>query len=186
MMKHRCIEFMFVLSLLFSFTACGSSGDKQTFEEKLSTEIPLLGHRNWIVITDMAYPLQNRPGIETVYADESFKDVVKTVFKKIKKAPHVYAHVYQDEEVKALTEEICPGIEKYRKSLEESVPAEEVKFMRHEKLLSKMEGVSRSYKVLVIKTDLTLPYTSLFIELDCKYWDADKQKLLEEMLRQKK
>lgn len=28
------------------------------WQSKLQEKLPLLGHRNWIVITDMAYPLQ--------------------------------------------------------------------------------------------------------------------------------
>jgi len=34
--------------------------------------------------------------------------------------------------------------------------------------------------VLVIKTDMTIPYTSVFFELDCGYWDSDAEKRLRE------
>ena len=33
---------------------------------KVQQELPLLGHRNWIMIVDSAYPLQVSPGIETI------------------------------------------------------------------------------------------------------------------------
>ena len=45
--------------------------DWKTF---LKEELPLLGHRNWIVVTDMAYPLQTNPGIKTIFAAEPFTE----------------------------------------------------------------------------------------------------------------
>jgi len=32
------------------------------------------------------------------------------------------------------------------------------------------------YKILVLKTDQTVPYTSVFIKLDCGYWNEGKEK----------
>lgn len=100
--------------------------------------------------------------------------------------PHVYGHFYQDEELKALTDELCPGIQDYRSVVKKFVPEEEVSYVRHDKLLSRMDNVSRSYNVLVLKTKLVMPYTSLFIELDCKYWNKDNQEKLEKTLRNMK
>ena len=36
------------------------SQHKTNWQTVLQDKLPLLGHRNWIVITDMAYPLQNQ------------------------------------------------------------------------------------------------------------------------------
>ena len=33
-----------------------------SWQEKLEEQLPLLGHRNWILIVDSAYPLQNASG----------------------------------------------------------------------------------------------------------------------------
>jgi len=35
--------------------------------------------------------------------------------------------------------------------------------------------VSSLCRVVIIKTPLTLPYTSTFFNLDCGYWDADRE-----------
>ena len=35
---------------------------KKEFEEIL----PMLGHRNWILVVDKAYPMQSADGIETI------------------------------------------------------------------------------------------------------------------------
>ena len=188
MKNRKSFNWLFALLLLLPLcTSCGhEAGVKVDWEEKLSEEMPLLGHRNWIVITDMAYPLQNKPGIETIYTGESFENVVETVCKKLNKTSHVYGHFYQDEELKALTDELCPGIQDYRNVVKKFVPEEEVSYVRHDKLLARIDNVSRSYNVLVIKTKLVMPYTSLFIELDCKYWNKDSQEKLEKTLRDMK
>jgi len=37
--------------------------------------------------------------------------------------------------------------------------------------------------VLVLKTTMTIPYSSVFIRLDCKYWSADAEKRLRARMR---
>jgi len=32
------------------------------------------------------------------------------------------------------------------------------------------------FNVLILKTDMTLPYTSVFIELECGYWSEAAEK----------
>ena len=44
--------------------------EEQTWEQRLQHLLPLLGHRNWIVVADSAYPAQSNPGIETIYTGE--------------------------------------------------------------------------------------------------------------------
>ena len=36
------------------------------WRSRLTQELPLLGHRNWIAVVDSAYPLQTSAGIETI------------------------------------------------------------------------------------------------------------------------
>ena len=50
------------------------SQHKTNWQTVLQDKLPLLGHRNWIVITDMAYPLQTREGITTLYANEPYTE----------------------------------------------------------------------------------------------------------------
>ena len=57
--------------------------------------MPLLGHRNWIVVTDMAYPLQTNPGVLTLDATaDDFPTVLRTIRGELDSASHVVAHVY--------------------------------------------------------------------------------------------
>ena len=52
---------------------------------------------------------------------------------------------------------------------------DEVTLVPHEELIRRLDKVSSLCRVVIIKTPLTLPYTSTFFELDCGYWDAERE-----------
>lgn len=54
--------------------------------------------------------------------------------------------------------------------------------LMHEEVFSKMDKAAQLFGVVVLKTESTLPYSSLFIELDSKYWDADRERILRQRL----
>jgi hypothetical protein len=31
------------------------------------------------------------------------------------------------------------------------------------------------FRILIVKTDMIIPYTSVFFELDCGYWNAEAE-----------
>ena len=127
----------------------------------LEDVLPMLGHRNWIVITDMAYPLQSGQGITTLFADEPYLEVLKTVNEKIKAAPHVFAHVYNDKELEYITEEMVPGIGELRSGIR-SICGPEAQSVMHEELISRLDESGKLFSVLIIKTPQTIPYTTTF------------------------
>ena len=47
--------------------------------------------------------------------------------------------------------------------------------MPHEEILERINGAAAKYEVLVLKTATTLPYTSVFLELDCGYWNESAE-----------
>jgi hypothetical protein len=53
-------------TLLLLTTASFCQQSSSNWQTKLHQQLPLLGHRNWILIVDSAYPLQVSPGIETI------------------------------------------------------------------------------------------------------------------------
>lgn len=152
--------------------------DETNWQIVLEKKLPLLGHRNWIVITDMAYPLQTKTGITTMYAPESYTDVLSLVKKMIDASSHVYAHIYQDRELSFLNEDICPGIDQIKSKMEAILPSSHITSIPHDDLIARLDSISNLFEVVIIKTGLTKPYTTTFFELDCKYWDSDKQSKL--------
>lgn len=154
---------------------CRTRSEAPDWQTVLAEQMPLLGHRNWIVVTDMAYPLQTNPGITTLFADAPYADVIRKVSSLINDAPHVFAHIYQDSEQQKLSEELVPGWDAYKASVAEVLKAEDVEYVPHEELIRRLDEVSSLCRVVIIKTPLTLPYTSTFFNLDCGYWDANRE-----------
>lgn len=149
---------------------------EQNWKTTLSNQLNLLGHRNWIVVTDMAYPLQSNPGVTTLFANEDFAKVVERTLRMIEEAPHIRAHIYVDEEQHAMSDRLCKGWSAYQRSLADAVGNNEINYLPHEELIHRLDTVSSTFNAIIIKTPLTIPYTSVFLELDCAYWDAAREK----------
>lgn len=159
----------------------------QEWRSRLSEELPLLGHRNWIAIVDSAYPLQTSEGIETIETNGDQLDVVRRVLHAVAETPHLRPVVFTDEELKAVPEDDAPGATYYRDSLNhflESFQAGNLErtSLPHEQIISKLDEAGRTFHVLVLKTRMTIPYTSVFIRLDCGYWSAEQEKRLRERM----
>jgi hypothetical protein len=86
--------------------------------------------------------------------------------------------IYNDQELKYLNDQDAPGISSYRTRLAAMLHGRTVNVLPHDQMISKLDTVSRSFQVLIIKTNLTLPYTSVFLQLDCAYWPVDAEKRL--------
>ncbi len=141
----------------------------------LKQKLPILGHRNFIVIADSAYPMQSNPGIETIYTGDKQIDVVKEVIVAIEKAPHVSGTIYLDQELDYVPEINAPGIDAYRASLNAVLGLRTVMRLPHIDIIKKLDESSDLFNVLILKTDLTLPYTSVFIELGAGYWNDQSE-----------
>lgn len=153
------------------------------WKAELTAKLPYLGHRNWIVITDMAYPLQSGPGITTLYADEPYEQVLQQVKQMIDDAPHVFAHTYCDKELGLIPEADMPGVSSFREKATR-IYGNEVTPVPHEQLIARLDEAGKLFNVVIVKTSLTMAYTSTFFELDCNYWSADRQRRLDEAMRQ--
>jgi L-fucose mutarotase/ribose pyranase (RbsD/FucU family) len=141
------------------------------WREVLSRKLPLFGHRNWIVIADAAYPAQCAAGATTMFAGGEPLDVVRDVLAAIAAAEHVKAKVRMDRELRFVSERDAPGIDEFRGKIAELLQWSDVQTTPHEELIAMLDRAATTFEVLVIKTGLTLPYTSVFLELDCAYWN---------------
>jgi hypothetical protein len=148
------------------------------WRQLVEQELPLLGHRNWIVIVDSAYPLQSSPGVETVETGASEGEVVRTVLGDLSKSKHVAPDVYMDAELPFVPEQGAPGVTAYRAQLPSMLGSLPVESLPHEQLIKMLGDAGTTFHILVLKTTLTIPYTSVFLRLDCKYWDAAQEAAL--------
>ncbi|MHC5077118.1 MAG: hypothetical protein ACYTFM_11920 [Planctomycetota bacterium] len=112
-----------ILCLLIfgALIACMSHGCQKVenwrWEKKLSKELKLIGHRNWIVVADSAYPAQNSTGIETIVTGGEQLEAVKKALTTIDEAKHVQANIYLDKELDSVADTDAPGIHIYREEL---------------------------------------------------------------------
>ena len=170
-----------LFALMMLMTAPTFAAD--TWKTKLQKELPLLGHRNWIVVVDSAYPLQTAPGIETICANEDQLDVVKAVLAELAKTKHVKPVIYTDVEMKFVAETNAPGMAAFREDLLKILARQPVRVLPHEEIIAKLDEAGKTFKILVIKTPLTKPYTSVFFQLECGYWNADAEKQLRDAMK---
>lgn len=148
------------------------------WRQRLETALPLLGHRNWIVIADAAYPWQTSPGIETLETGADQLEVTRFVLEALEKTKHVRPIVHLDRELGFVSEVAAPGITAYRDELNRLLGTAAPVKQDHEKIIAQLDAAGGTFHVLLLKTTLTLPYTSVFIQLDCGYWDAAREKAL--------
>jgi hypothetical protein len=154
---------------------------RRDWQLQLAEQLPLLGHRNWIVIADSAYPAQSREGIKTIYIGGDQLTVVRQVLQSVDAARHVRGNIYVDQELAHLSDSDAVGIDQYREQLDKLLEQRPVAKLPHEEIIEKLDKAAETFRIIVYKTDMILPYTTVFIELDCGYWSND----LEQQLRQR-
>jgi L-fucose mutarotase/ribose pyranase (RbsD/FucU family) len=153
-----------------------SLGADNNWQKILAERVPAYGHRNWIVVADSAYPAQAKEGIETVVADADQLQVLAVVMAALARSKHVTPIVHTDRELKYLDDSQAPGVEAYREKLAALFKDKTVESLPHEKIIEQLDAVSQTFRVLIIKTNMTIPYTSVFLQLDCAYWGPDAEK----------
>jgi len=181
-MRRYVLIFVPILALLLApfLTLSAQAQAPSTWQAKVADYMPLLGHRNWILVVDSAYPLQTSPGIETIETNADQLGVVKYVLGAVNSSIHVRPLITMDSELHFVPDQDAPGASAYRAAIGNLLQGYKVDSLPHEKILANMDETSKQYHILVLKTTMTIPYTSVFIRLDCKYWSADAEKRLRE------
>jgi L-fucose mutarotase/ribose pyranase (RbsD/FucU family) len=181
MSHHSELPFCLCLGILYiALTGCSNS-----WRDKVSGDVQLYGHRNWIAIVDSAYPAQTRAGVETIATGADEIEVVHAVLAELAGSSHVRPKLMLDAELPAVAEADAPGITRYRADLAKELAGKDVQSLPHEQIIAKLDNAGATFRVLVLKTNLALPYTSVFIELDCGYWSAEAEQRLRAKLNAK-
>ena len=176
-------KYLFVLGLLLAapmmqIAQTSAPSASPGWKAKVAATMPLLGHRNWILIVDSAYPLQTSQGIETIETNADQADVVRYVLGSIGNSIHVRPVISMDAELPFVPDEDAPGASAYRAQIGKLLHGYTVESVPHDKVIANIDEAGKLFHVLVLKTTMTIPYTSVFIRLDCKYWSADAEKRL--------
>jgi L-fucose mutarotase/ribose pyranase (RbsD/FucU family) len=183
-MHQRCCALAALILLASSpGRADEEERDRGEWRERLRTLLPKMGHRNWIVVADSAYPSQTAQGIETIVTGEEHLKVLRQVVAELGKQRHVRPVVYLDKELAFVPENHARGIENFRQRLYEVLDERAAHTLPHEEIIARLDKAGNTFHVLVLKTNVTLPYTSVFFELDCGYWGAEGEKALRDAMK---
>ena len=139
------------------------------WQTTLQQRLPLYGHRNWIVVSDAAFPAYSDTGIETIVVDQDLASVLHSVAKAIASSKHVRATAFVDQELQFVPEQNYPGITRLREQISGEFSKNTLSSVPHSEAISKIDEAGKTFRVLFIKTNTTIPYTSVFMRLDCGY-----------------
>lgn len=171
------------VSMLFSCkmeTNSTASVVKPSWQLQFDSLLPLLGHRNWIIIADQAFPLQASPGMVYIDTRTSLPAVARYAMQQLDSAAHVSPVLYVDRELSYV-----PGAVAYQDSLKQIFKGQPVQTLLHDSVFAKLDKTAGLFKVVVLKTNATLAYSSVFVNLDCKYWNAMKEQQLRAAIKEK-
>lgn len=160
-----------------------SGGSVAEWERTLAATLPLYGHRNWLVVADAAYPAQSGRGIQTILSCADQQAVIEKVLALLRSSRHVRPIVHLDKELAFVEEGDAPGAGSYRDWLAGALQNLSVSSLPHEEIISMLDRAGQTFSITVIKTNMTIPYTTVFFELDCAYWDGDSEKRLRAAMR---
>lgn len=188
----RTLGVVVVLSTSLAFSGCQATSSNineqastktPDWKSQLQAKLPMLGHRNWILVVDQAFPEQNAAGMEYIYANENLLPVLKEVLTQVNSSTHIKPIIYQDKELSFITENQAKGVKEFVTGAKAILGSQKVETLLHDDVFKKLDAESKLFKVLVIKTKETIPYTSVFLQLDCSYWNGVKEQQLREAMK---
>lgn len=169
------------MTLATASVGCGVGVFRNDWKSSVDHQTSQLGYRNWIVIAEASFPAHSRAGVSHVNADAEIPEVVDYVLNALEKTQHVKPNIYLTREMRAVENDVAPGIDELRAHIKNSLHGHESTEIDQQSLLTLIESARSSFDVLVIRTSTALPYTSVFLELQPGYWDDE----LEKQLRQR-
>jgi len=182
------IHYLIIIILLIS-AGCRQTGSssknksEENWKTQINEQLPLLGHRNWILIVDKAFPAQNATGIVTINTGEPLLPVLRYTLNQIDSSTHIKPNFFTDKELNYVSEKQVPEIEKFKLQLFGIIPKDEAQTLFHDSVFVQIAKASQLFRIIVLKTNQLIPYSSVFIQLDCKYWNAENEKKLRESIK---
>lgn len=173
-------------AILVLLAAASAFAQQKMWRQILDERLPYFGDQNWIVVADSAFPMRSAPGIETIISTDSQVNTVRHVLDLLSKQSHVRPVIHTDLELEHVAEQDAPGISAYRQLLsglfEKFLPESPAKTIYHDRMIHTIDETAKTFNVLIIKTNMALPYTAVFFELRTGYWTDDAEQRLRESI----
>ncbi len=186
------VSFLIALVLGFGLMGCGPQkpnnqltlSNKEKVQLEVKKKIDLMGHRNWVLLVDSAFPEQNSVGTQTIMVEGGILENLEWLLDMTNAAPHVDPKIYRDLELDFLKDDMVDGISDFKVGLERLFKNKDVNPLLHDKVFELLDQEAALFSVLVIKTEELMPYTSVFLRLDCGYWDEEQEQALRNKMNQ--
>jgi hypothetical protein len=181
------LRWLMVIAAAFgSFGCMAMGGGGNGWQAAVDRQSGQLGYRNWIVISEASFPALSRIGVRQVNAPVEIPEALDYVLHALERTENVRPHVYLTRELRSVENDFAPGIEQHRERLKGALHGHEITELDQQSLLTLLEDANRSFDVLVVRTQSALPYSSVFLELQPGYWDADSETRLRERIEQER
>ncbi len=156
-------------------THAPEGGADSKISEQLAASVAPLGARNWIVIAESSFPVYAGAGVETISVDAPSDVVFMEVLDILESEGRLQPRIWVSTELDAVSEDYAPGVRKYRRALGKLLPGRFHYRLANHIINKQVEAAIKTFRVLVIKTSTSLPYSNICIELDSGYWNADSE-----------
>jgi hypothetical protein len=74
-----------------------------------------------------------------------------------------------------VAEEDAPGVSVLRNELKRLLAGKNTRELAHEEILVRLDMAGKLFRILILKSTLAIPYSSVFLELDCGYWSEEAE-----------
>lgn len=180
-----------VFTAAWMLCACGCAGWRPPmpglpWQWAVDQQAARLGYRNWIVIAEASFPAHSLPGMRQVTAPVGIPDALDYVLTTLERTENVRPQIYLTRELRSVENDFAPGIEELRTQLRGALHGHDAIELEQQSLLTVLEDANRRFDVLVIRTRTALPYSSVFLELQPGYWDADSEGRLRERIAEER
>lgn len=180
MQPRRTFLFLVIALLVQGCTPMGGGG--ASWKSSVRRQTAELGFRNWIVIAEASFPAYSRNGVNLVTANAEVPEVFAHVLQEIEQTQHVKPNVYLTRELRSMNNDVAPGIDEFRTKTQQILAGRDYTSLDQESLMTLLADANRSFEVLIIRTTSALPYSSIFIELQPGYWDAESEQQLRDRI----
>lgn len=148
----------------------------------IGPQLQQLGARNWVVIADPTYPIPAGAGAVTMAVPSPTADTFREVLDLLELQASLTPRIWVCNEMEAVTEKLAPGMEEYRKDVNYLLSGRFC-YRLDERIISmQLADAAQKFRVLYIKTNTQLPYSTIAIELDSGYWNPDAEAEIRERL----
>lgn len=142
---------------------------------QIAPELTRLGARNWIVIADPTLPVLAGAGVQVLPVEANNADTLREVLDQLELQAALVPRLWVSRELTAIPENRAPGIRRYTREMKNLIRGRFHYYLDQRLINIQLAQAAANYRVLYLKTNTHLPYSSIAIELDSGYWNPDAE-----------